>query len=379
MALEGNAKDFGLSEILQLIALQKKSGMLSVTGEDSIVIFFKEGEIISTRDRRNRAKDPLKDYLLRYGFISRDEMNKIQHIQAETNLDLTDILLSEKYFSEDEMQTIFEGQIQETIVEILSWPKSYYKFITGSNVLQGIKTFISMKVEGLLMESMRRLDEFPELRKIFPSEDVVIKRNPIPEGEKIELEGEEEIIYELLENATTIGSLVSRAKMARFCTYEALKNLLEKGLLQIIETPKEKEEEEDFEVSIEEGKKSKVFVPALAFISILIAGFFIGEFLIPTLLPASWASFNKSKASVLQLTEDDIVTLKEFKQRRLLEKISVALEEYYALKGSYPFTLEVLVVRGILPETVIDKAQEYGIFYRLNTSGSGYTLKRAKK
>jgi len=244
MALEGNAKDFGLSEILQLIALQKKSGMLSVTGEDSIVIFFKEGEIISTRDRRKRARDPLKDYLLRYGFISRDEMNRIQHIQEETNLDLTDILLSEKFFSQDELKLIFADQIQETIQKVLGWPRSYYKFITGKNVLQGIRTFVSLKVEGLLMESMRRIDEFPELQRIFPSEETIVKRNPIPENGRIELEDNEEIIYELLEREMTISELVSRARMARFCTYEALKNLLEKGLLQIVGEPVQEDEEE---------------------------------------------------------------------------------------------------------------------------------------
>ena len=38
MALEGNVKDFGLSEILQLIALQKKSGMLSILGSSHFPI-----------------------------------------------------------------------------------------------------------------------------------------------------------------------------------------------------------------------------------------------------------------------------------------------------------------------------------------------------
>ena len=127
--------------------------------------------------------------------------------------------------------------------------------------------------------------------------------------------------------------------------------------------------------NIEERKRSSVFAPALVSVSILIAGFFIGEFLIPALLPASWASFNKSKASVLKVNDNRVVTLKDLKRRRLVEKISLALEEYYALKGSYPFTLEVLVVRGLLPEATIDKAQEYGIAYRLNSSGSGYILK----
>jgi len=101
MAFEGDVKDFGLSEILQLISVQQKSGMLLVNCEEKMAIFFRDGMLISTRDRRDRTRDPLKDYLLRYGFLSRSEMNSLQQIQTETKLDLTEIMLSEKYFSED--------------------------------------------------------------------------------------------------------------------------------------------------------------------------------------------------------------------------------------------------------------------------------------
>jgi hypothetical protein len=41
MALQGNLDDFSLPEILQLIAVQQKSGVLKLTaGEDTAVIFF---------------------------------------------------------------------------------------------------------------------------------------------------------------------------------------------------------------------------------------------------------------------------------------------------------------------------------------------------
>ena len=125
MALEGNAKDFGLSEILQLIALQKKTGLLTITGDQTMVIYFRDGRVISTRDRRKMAYDPLQSYLLDYGFVSANEMSRLQQIQGETNLDLIDILVSEKKFSEDELRIIFAEQIQETIQDVLSWPKSW--------------------------------------------------------------------------------------------------------------------------------------------------------------------------------------------------------------------------------------------------------------
>ncbi|HVO77021.1 MAG TPA: DUF4388 domain-containing protein, partial [Candidatus Bathyarchaeia archaeon] len=208
MALEGNARDFGLSEILQLIALQKKTGMLSITGDQTMVIYFREGQVISTRDRRKMAYDPLQSYLLDYGFLSAKEMDRLQQIQNQTSLDLTDILLSEKKFSDDELRIIFAEQIQETIQEVLSWPKSQYKFMIGSQILQGVKSFGSLKVEGLLMESMRRIDEFPELKRIFTSVNTIVERLPKPNGDGGELDEVEETIYDLLQRPMRIGDIV---------------------------------------------------------------------------------------------------------------------------------------------------------------------------
>ncbi len=83
MALEGNLSAFGLSEIFQLIAVQQKTGMLTVSGQSSsAVLFFRDGVVISTRDRRRKARDPFTEYLTRYGILTRDELIKITSCRA---------------------------------------------------------------------------------------------------------------------------------------------------------------------------------------------------------------------------------------------------------------------------------------------------------
>ena len=65
MALQGSLEDFSLAEILQLIALQKKSGVLRLTSpEASGVLFFERGVIVSVTDRREKKSDPLLEHLV---------------------------------------------------------------------------------------------------------------------------------------------------------------------------------------------------------------------------------------------------------------------------------------------------------------------------
>ncbi len=379
MALEGNARDFGLSEIFQLISIQKKSGMLSVSGDKKMAIFFQDGLIVSTRDRRARSRDPLKDYLLRYGFIGRDEMNNLQQIQAKSGMDLTDILLQEKYFSDDELRTIFTEQIYETVQEVLSWPKSYYKFVSGSGVLVGVRVFSTIKVEGLLMESMRRIDEIPLMQRIFPSDEMVVRRLPVPRDSSNKLDKNEEVLYNMLSEETSISELVAHSRMARFSTHEALKILLEKELLEITKDTSPVAEEVEEEVLEEKAKSGKKFAPTLAVIFTLIACFFAGEYVVPAILPPGWTAeaFSSSSRAAGASGEGMLsADLGEFQLRRLEATVSEGLEEYFAVKGTYPFTLEILVVRKFVTRDTISRVHQAGIIYRMGDSGRDYALAR---
>lgn len=378
MALEGNVKDFGLSEIFQLIALQKKSGMLSVTADETMVIFFREGMLISTRDRRGELRDPLRDYLTGYGFLTHEETARIDKIQHETGMDLTEILLSEKYFSEDELTAIFIDQMQETMQDVLSWPTSYYKFKIGNQMLQGVKSFTSIKVEGILMESMRRIDEFPEMLRIFPSEKMTVRRLAMSAEKPPKLDRQEEIIYELIENEVRIEELVSIARMARFCTYEALKNLLEKGLLEIGEMPVEEAQEIEEPVAQVVKRRKMRVVPTFATILFLLASFAVGEYLVPMLLPPGWSVARSAEPAGETPAGDMFVAsnLGELNERLALEALREGIEVHMALKGSYPITLEILTVRNIIPPSLLDEAQKYGFVYRMLEEGASYSLER---
>lgn len=379
MALEGNARDFGLSEILQLVALQKKTGMLSITGEREMVIYFREGLIVSTRDRRRLVPDPLREYMLRYGIMSPEEMARIDRVQSETSLDLTDILLSEKKFSEDELREIFAEQIQESLQEVLAWPKSQYKFVIGSQVLQGVRSFGGYKVEGLLMESMRRIDEMPELLRIFPSEETLVRRVPMG-AERPELEPAEQELYELLESETSLAALLPRARMARFCAYETLKQLLEKGLLQVtpVERPvpaAEEETEEEYEVV----RPSRT-VPLLAAAGALAACFVIGEIAVPRLLPPGWSFASRASARIASAPRGASLApdLAGIEAGLVERSVRDALEEHLALAGVYPGDLGTLVSKGLRPRATIERAAALGLTYRMERGGTAYSLDRGR-
>jgi hypothetical protein len=235
MALEGNLTAFGISEILQLIAIQQKTGMLTVTNVDgTTVMFFRGGEIVSTRDRRRKARDSFKDYLTRYGVIERDQLVRVTQLSVQSKLDITEVLTSEGLFDPEELLKHWHKQILEVMHDVLTWEEGTYKFVTSGEVVAGIPSPGSFGLEALMMESMRRIDEFPQMLDMFPSEKIVFSRGDDPTPDE-ELTENERAILSALDKPTSLQDLVARGKMPVFEVYEALKLLRDKGRLEMDE------------------------------------------------------------------------------------------------------------------------------------------------
>ena len=149
MALQGNLDDFSLPEILQLIAVQQKSGVLKlVSGEDVAVIFFDGGRVVSTRDRRRNAKDPLKPFLLQTGRLTEAQLQQIETIEAESRRELTDVLLSGNYLTGEDLQHAVEEQVQDTMHQLLTWKSGSYHFSGDARTVPKFAVNVRLNTEG---------------------------------------------------------------------------------------------------------------------------------------------------------------------------------------------------------------------------------------
>jgi hypothetical protein len=362
MALEGNLSAFGLSEILQLIAVQQKTGMLTVSSQESnAVMFFREGSIISTRDRRRKARDPFKEYLTRYGVLTREQLIKITQISSQSKLDLLDIIVSEGFMSEEEIRTHFQKQIQESLHEVLSWDQCSYKFISNADVVEGISTTGEFSIEGMLMESMRRIDEFPQMLELFPSDGVLITRADAEVDEEGMTQNERAIL-ELLDETTSVRDLVACAKMPLFEVYESLKLLSEKELI----TTKDAEPTEHVAVDARAAARKAAarrnplpFVVASVFFA---ATMFLG-------VHGFIKNFEAHRVAVMQSIESNSIARNQVEVR-----LRWVIESYRAQYGLYPGSLEVLEESGLASPQLLKMVELFSFRYQLTPGSTAYTL-----
>lgn len=368
MSLEGNLTAFGLSEILQLIAIQQKSGMLTVTSQDRAkVFFFSNGKIISTRDRRHKARDPLKDYLTRYGIVSSEDLVRLTQVSDRSKLDLTDVLVSERIVTEERMKQYFRDHVQEELHDLLAWDTCSYKFIPGTDLIDGIKRWGEYSIEALLMESMRRIDEFPAMLDMFPDTGIRIARRGAPKPEH-ELTPTDQAVLRLLDQDRTLAHLIGHAKIPQFETYEALKHLKEKDLIVAFEDDLEVREDKKFKRKRRRVRRArKNPVPVLLSLVLFAAAALWGA-------ASSFADLPRFLARPDRAAAGEAGEETSFARHRAEEQLRWVLEAYCAKTGRYPASLSDLAETGLASASFLDRIEGYEFKYHLTAGGSRYTL-----
>jgi hypothetical protein len=363
MALEGNLSAFGLSEILQLIAVQQKSGMLSVTSDfGSMVLFFRNGNLVSTRDRRRRGHDPLRDFFIRYGILSKSDLAKISNISEKSKLDMTEVIISENFLSEEDVRKHYRAQIQEAIHEILTWKQCSYKFIPSEEIIKGLKIWGEFRIEGVLMESMRRIDELPGIRAEFPDMLMTVCRKE--QAPPDSLTGNEQAVFDLLTKEHEIEYLISHAKMPEFDTYEALKQLKEKDL---IETKMDRPQQvvQSTAEFVSDGKSNQSFRRFFTAVVVFIL-FSLSMF------SGAKTSIRYFKQPGLQL--QDALYEEAVARSQMEEKLRWIIESYRVEHGAYPADLSTLQKSEFVTEQFMEKARRFSFRYRLTPDRGAYTL-----
>jgi hypothetical protein len=254
--MEGNVKEFGLADVIQFIATSQKTGVLLLDHQnDTASIAFARGDITAAVYGRQGKQDQLQDYLFRSKKLDQATIEKITQIQKDTGLSVDEVMLKERIMTEDELFGIITFKIQEVIDDVFTWRDAHYKFDTQADLYSKSRTKVTIPAESLLMEAMRRKDEWPRIREAIPSEDIVIS---LKEGAAApeDLPAEARLIFDCIDGVKNITGLIQASGLGRFRTFNALFILFELGLI----------ERKFTEVPIAAKARPKESSPALKFI-----------------------------------------------------------------------------------------------------------------
>ncbi len=244
MSLTGNLKTVSFPDILQLLATGKKTGILQVsTQARQKEIAFKDGSIIHASSI-NSSEDLLGNLLLKRGKISKADLQKAIALHKETGRRLGTTLVDMNLFEKDEVIECLQMQIEEIVYNLFSWEEGEFKFI--ENVAPKKAAFqVELSTMNVIMEGTRRIDEWVEIQKVLPPDNLKIKVKVSPKSpkEEIKLSLEEFTVLSFINGERTLPDLIQVSPIGEFVTYRALYGLITAGLVESAGTAKPEEQE----------------------------------------------------------------------------------------------------------------------------------------
>ena len=348
--MQGTLKDFGLAEILQVVAMQQKTGLLRIqSGERLLTFYVENGILVSCRDRRGIAADPLLDFLKDTGYLDAWQVLHLKLEIEEDRADLADLVLKKNLLSEEELAGAIEDMAQELIYRTYDWSEGTYRFITGEEALRGLTHRVSMKMEALLLEAARRVDEWPVLRLRLPGPGVLLAAvKELPDW----LDDRSRGLLAQLKTPMRLGELVASGRMSEYEVYEIVAAALEAELTRVLEMPETAESVDEAPSpktqktapKLRAGVKrhgqrrpSRLLAAALGMWALVVCGLGMAR-----LLQSSFASTSGA--------------LREVERREAQAGLHRELEVYRALHGRYPQDLDQLTSARLAGQRVVERA-----------------------
>ncbi len=252
MAFKGTLKEFKVPDILQLISLQKKTGILTFTSSDGfITLIFENGLITGVDAFPKKLETRVGHVLVKQDLISEEMLQRALVIQKRTNQKIGEILMSMGLIGENTVIDALKNQAVEVILSLFKWKKGEYNFKIMDSLDDSLRTIEPIPTDNLIMEGVQMLDEWPLIKELIPDDQLVFEPAPIrtkdieiikEEGDesssddKISISETEANILKYINGKNSVKDLVEQGVFTEYKVYKSLYNLIRKQIIRRKET-----------------------------------------------------------------------------------------------------------------------------------------------
>src|SRR5512139_2615720 len=239
MALEGTIRDFGLPDIFQLIGLQRKTGLLTLTNEkdeESVTVTFEDGMVVIADSSARRLEDRLGNVLVKQGKVTRERLGHV--------------LVSGSAITSKDLRDALTVQVSQIVFRVFRWRDGRYLFAPSDAVDYDRENFAPMSTDFILMEGIRMVDEWPIIEKKIPTFDIVFRPVVDPslidvgaggapddsgterrQTGRIRLAPEEERVFRKVDGVRTVQAIIDGTGAGEFEVCRTLFDFLNRNLI----------------------------------------------------------------------------------------------------------------------------------------------------
>lgn len=242
MALVGNLRDFSLSDFLYLIDRGYKTGCLYLERpDDSAVLYFNKGKL--TAMYRNNTHQHVGELLIHLGKLTPEQAQHVAELRGSNghSAPLSEVVVREGMLSREELQSVLQSHVEESVYGLFGWPDGEFRFEQNQQPEPDMPLLPNpLAVENLIMEGVRRIDEWGQIKERIPSTDLVVRfiEQPSERGKGVNLAPEEWRVFARINGKDTLADIAKLTKLSEFDVCRIVYGFITAGLAEVVRKPR---------------------------------------------------------------------------------------------------------------------------------------------
>lgn len=235
MALKGNLRDFSVTQLLNLVNLARKTGLLQIEGpSDRAVIFFREGKLSYAGFAGE--DNSLAGILHRAGRLTKHQYQILQQRAANlSDRELGLLLVNAGYLTQQEVLEALKAHYVGVVQRLFTWVEGFFQFDAEAAPPDG-KILVRVDLENLIIEGARQMREWEQLLDEIPNLDMALRFTERPDANlrKLNLSVEEWRVVSYVNPKNTIRQIMRATKMSELEIRRIVYGLLQAGLVELV-------------------------------------------------------------------------------------------------------------------------------------------------
>jgi hypothetical protein len=235
MALKGNLRDFSTTQLLNLVNLARKTGLLVVDSKaGSARLYFRDGKLIHAH--AGSSDGHLAEMLFKAGKLSADQVKMIgtrAEMRSDKQLGLA--LMNAGYVTQEDIVQSVKTYMLDIVYMLFAWTEGEFEF--DQDILPSDERIaVPVNLENVIMEGSRRIQESELLQNELPELNNVALRftdNPDTRLRNVNLSVEEWRVISFINPRNTIKQIAQSNGMDDFQIRKIVYGMLQAGLVEL--------------------------------------------------------------------------------------------------------------------------------------------------
>jgi hypothetical protein len=249
MFLKGSLATMSVSEVLQWIETNRKSGTLQIEMKSfRKMLYFRDGFIFFASS--NREGERLGQFLIYKGVLNERKLSEcLQNAKQAGDLrKLSEIVVEMGFLTQEQLLGFLSELIQEIVYDCFLYESGDFEFSDGA-LPEEVLTGFGLSPQEVAMEGLRRLDEYLRDQESLPNETNFLMRTEVSlERIGSVLGSEGKAIFKLADGTSSTNEIIEKSPFPVRRTQTVLLSLISGGAVVPIpgRVPPEKPQEADF-------------------------------------------------------------------------------------------------------------------------------------